>query len=738
MSTSASKLKLFEAHGVTFTSAHEKEAIGTCPFTGKPDKFYVNTETWLWDSKTAGLSGNVPQFLEKISAEYEKHITPAHWRALAADRGLPEAAFRGWRIGWNGSAYTLPIRDTSGHVTDIRLYRVGKRTMATPGGTLGLMGADRLHSEMAVPVYVCEGEWDTIALRWLLKKLDEPGLVVGLPGAGIFKSEWVPWFSGRTVHTLMDYDEAGENAELQLAKKLRSISQRLTFTHWPEGLKTGFDVRDWIVYGAVERNTPEECWTALRGLFRAEPRKRPLPDPHAVPGPDHRLGGPGSGGKAPSTGTGPVKTRWPKPPSIEDVCSTFKKWLFLDNTDAIRVMLASAVSQDIPGPPIWLFLVSPPGGAKTETVSSLSRWERSYLTSSLTPHALISGANWKGDVDPSLIPRLNEKVMVIKDFTAILSMRDMERDEIFGILRDAYDGSCRKVFGTGLERMYNSRFTIIAAVTPRIHDLSATHASLGERFLKFTMGDNLKHTSEEDIIGRAIDNIAQTTQMQDELQDVVTAFLARRIKIRVDALPAIPESVKTRIIHLGMFGARMRGTVSRDKYRNDIVTSRPSAEVGSRLGIQLAKLAKSLAVIHQRQAVTEEDYRLVKKVMLDTLPQRTEDIIRHMILACHGEDRHITVEDLSRVSRYPTATVSRIMQDLHVLDIVERKGTSYRYLWRPSGYIREAVAKSQLYRTDEERSRPTRLWIKISKSKPKKTKLVLASSRNIKEGVGGN
>jgi hypothetical protein len=726
MSGSPNRLKIFEAHGVEFTAAHEKEAIGTCPFTGKQEKFYVNTESWLWDSKTAGMSGNIPQFLDKISLEYEKHITPAHWRALSADRHLPEAAFKGWRIGWNGSAYTIPVRDAGGHVTDIRLYKIGKRTMATPGGALGLLGAERLNADMAAPVYVCEGEWDTIALRWLLKKLDEPGIVVGLPGAGIFKSDWVPWFSGRVVHTLFDNDEAGENGELHIAKKLTSIAQRVTYTHWPAGLKTGFDTRDWIVYGAVERNTPDECWDALVALFRPTARKRPIADP--TPGQPPSTGSERnlSGGKAPASG--PVKTRWPKPPSLDNVCSTFKKWLFLDNTDAIRVMLACAVSQDIPGPPIWLFLVSPPGGAKTETVSSLSQWERTYLTSSLTPHALISGANWKGDVDPSLIPRLNGKVMVIKDFTAILSMREMERDEIFGILRDAYDGSCRKVFGTGLERMYTSRFTIIAAVTPRIHDLSATHASLGERFLKFTMGDNLKHTSEEDIIGRAIDNIAQTTQMQEELQDVVTAFLTRRIKIQVDKLPDIPPSIKTRIIHLGMFGARMRGTVSRDKYRNDIVTSRPSAEVGSRLGIQLAKLAKSLAVIHQRQAVTEDDFRLVKKVMLDTLPQRTEDIIRHLVLTCQG-DRHITIEDLARASRYPTATVQRIMQDMHVLDIVERKGTSSRYQWRPSAYIREAVEKSGLYRTEEERTRPTRLWIKMVKKKKPTPKLVLASSR---------
>jgi hypothetical protein len=712
-----SKQKLFEAHGCEFTGSAGDQLIATCPFTGKADKFYVNRETWLWDSKTAGLSGNVSQFLKFVQDRYEQAMTPALRRRLAEDRGLPEAAFKPWHIGWTGSQYSVPVLDPTGNLVDIRLYKLGKRIMSTPCVQVGLLGVQHFRDDMAVPVYLCEGEWDAMALRWLLKTVNEPGIVCAVPGASIFKQEWAAWFSGRTVHTLFDADETGDNAELAIWRKIGLMAQRMTFVYWPSEVKSGFDVRDWIIYGAVQRNTPVECWKALQGLFRLTPRKRPM-DGIGVPTPA-ATGQPSSNGNRPS--------RWTKAPTLEDVCTTFKKWLHLDTTDAIKIMLACSVSQDIPGPPIWLFLVGPPGGGKTEAVVSLSAWERAYLTSSLTPHALISGANWKEGMDPSLIPRLNGKVMVIKDFTAILSMRDMERDEIFGILRDAYDGTCRKVFGTGLERTYHSRFTIVAAVTPRIHDLSSQHASLGERFLKYSMGDNLHHDSEEDIIGRAIDNIAQTTQMQDELQDVVTSFLTRRVVMSKDKLPTISESIKSKIIALGMFGARMRGSVSRDKYRNDIVTSKPSAEIGSRLGIQLAKLAKSLAAVHNRTTVTDDDYRLLKKVMLDTLPQRTEDIIRHMILAKNDSD-FMTIDDIAKASRYPVATVSRIMSDLHVLDIVERKGTSYRFMWTISKYIRDAVQRAQLYRTIEEQTRPSRLWIKLRVTRGRKSKLVIGKA----------
>jgi hypothetical protein len=341
------------------------------------------------------------------------------------------------------------------------------------------------------------------------------------------------------------------------------------------------------------------------------------------------------------------------------------------------------------------------------------------MTSSLTPHALISGASFKGTDDPSLIPRLNQRIMVVKDFTAILGMRDADKDEIFGILRDAYDGSCGKIFGTGIERKYRSRFTILAAVTPRIYDLSNQHTSLGERFLKLSSGDNLVHVSEEEIISRAIDNIARETDMKWQLADVTRAFLRRRVRWirRLDLArdPVMPQRMKTQIIRLGMFGARLRGTVSRDNYRNDIMTSRPSAEVGSRLGIQLAKLCKSLALVHGRRECTVDDYRIVRKVMLDTIPQRTEDMVRMMILNCPKKTDTVSSQDLSRATRYPMATVQRIMQDLYVLDIVTRSGTSYQYRWTLSEYIRNCIRGAQLYTLDAERKRPSRLLVKITK-----------------------
>lgn len=704
-----SKRRIFEAHGVVFTGESDDQLIGTCPFSQKEGKFYVNRRTWLWDSKTTGLSGNVASFLRRVSEGYVSHMTPELMERLAKDRQLPLAAFADWEIGWDPAHrnYTLPVRDVNNRVIDIRWYRPGHRIKSTPSATVGLLGAHHLNGALDSRIYLCEGEWDGIAMAWMLRRAKKPGIAVAVPGAGVFKPEWIPWFAGREVYSVYDHDEAGEQGEQVLMRRLFTTAQRLWYTHWPGNLPSGFDLRDWVV-----AHTKDGMTTALENLdklFKPVPRTTPIAKPilGKEDDPDGTL--------MPAEAKAAPMTRWKTAPTLRDVMGVFTKWLHLKSTDAVNVMLSCVASQAMDGPPVWIFLVGPPGSAKTALLASLNAYQKIYSTSSLTVHALISGASWKEGVDPSLIPRLNGKVMVVKDFTSILSMREAEKEEIFGILRDAYDGRCGKVFGNGIERNYISRFTILAAVTPKIYDVSSSHTALGERFLKYAIGDNLVHESESAIISRAIGNINHEAEMNAELQDVVTAFMERTINL--DRIPVIPKDIEAKIIALARFGARMRGSVSRDAYRNEIMTSRPSAEIGSRLGIQLAKLGKALAMVAGQTMVTNEEYRLLKKVMMDTIPQRNEDLLRSLLHHCRETSTSMTGVALSQATRYPKATVDRLLQDMNVLDIVVRSGTFIRFEWQPSAYIRECVRTAELYQTKEELMKPTRLWVRVIKKK---------------------
>jgi len=692
------KLKIFESHGVYFDHESGNQHVGNCPFTGKENKFYVNKESLLWDSKVAGVSGNVNQFMHHIAEHYQKQITPEKLALLAKDRQLPMAAFADWGIGWNGLAYTLPVRDASGTVTDIRSYRLKGRMISTGGASVGLLNAPALFRHPGVPVYLREGEWDGIAWEFLRRKNNVSAVVVAVPGAGTFKPGWIPWLSGRTIHTIYDNDAAGIAGDATVFKRLKTAVQRLTFCHWGDRPE-GFDVRDWVIEH-IRLDLLRSGWTDLHTKFYDMIRNAPRPK---VESHEPAPGEPTPDAPLPIEQSGAAHVV-ANAASLEDVFTAFKKWLYLDNTDTISIMLASVVSQQIEGEPIWMFLVGPPGSAKTETLNSLSLLDHIYMTSSLTPHSLISGANWKDGMDPSLIPKLDGKVMVIKDFTSILSLRDTEKDEIFGILRDAYDGKCGKEFGNGVVRNYVSRFTMLAAVTPSIYALSSSHTALGERFLKFAVGDNLHHAHEQDVVSRAIDNIDDEVQMRKEMAESVRYFLQDKISVRhieKAGLPILTPEMKTRIIYLARWGARMRGSITRDAYRNDIVTSRPSAEVGSRLGKQLAKLAQSLAIIHGNPQVTKREYNLVRKVMVDTIPQRIEDILHATWKETQNPPHVVTSQYLAGVTRYPHATITRILQDMNVLNIVERVTMAKQGAgWKLSEYILGLLTPSEIYSSE--------------------------------------
>jgi len=688
---------------------------GYCPFSEKDDKFYVNVKNGLWDSKTAGLSGNVSKFLALRSKDYQRDLRGSKLRALAENRQLEIQAFTEWQVGWDSAhhSYTFPVRDFDGNVTDIRRYSMRtKLMMSTTGCHVGLIGAHRLKDNPSLPVYLCEGEWDTIALHWLLhiRSVNEPGVVVGVPGAGTFKDLWARWLQGRTVYTLYDNDPAGKQGEELALERLKSSARRVMFVHWPDEVPVGFDTRDWIVYGATIRHTPEICWERLKRRFHDSPKSDE----------DTRTERVIKDGKITIRRKRLKKIhRWRKPPTIGDVHTVFNKWLFLKTTDVIDVMLAVVLTQRIDGSPVWMFLVGPPGSAKTAIVSALGDVSVTHATSTLTAPSLISGASLQGASDPSLIPKLDKKVLVVKDFTSILSLPDREQKEIFGILRDAYDGRCGKSFGNGIERSYTSRFGILGAVTPRIYDLADQHAALGERFLKFLVGDNLHHESENQIIQRAIENSDRESVMRDELCDVVHAFVERTCANV--PIPELPARIMNKIVALAKFGARMRGSVSRDFYHRDIMMSRPMAEVGTRLGQQLAKLAKGMAMVFGKTIVGDIEYSLVKKVMLDTISQRNEDVLRAMISAMGGTTvlTPLSMRELSSKTHYPFATIQRLMQDLAALQIIKKQGAGLGTTWTLSDYVRKEVLESELYTTDElERTSARRIRLIARRVKP--------------------
>ena len=680
-------LRPFEAHGVEFYEQVGDQVIGDCPFSGKEKKLFVNWKNRLWDSKTAGISGNVNQFLEAVAEMNFKRLAedPELLAPVAKDRQLPRSAFLPWGIGWDGFQYTFPIFDARGNCVDVRHWKPGTRIMSTAGCNTGLFGMQYLTDKARLKevVYICEGEWDAIALAWLLKLLKLPGVVVGVPGAGTFKAEWVPSFKGRDVVALYDNDEAGDGGEVKCFQMIGAAAKSLRFVRWPGDVPPGFDTRDWVVFGTQKLKLPRKCWANLQRLMvYTEPRQMKRLEAAPTENADGTISVP-----APSEF---------KPCTRSELVTEYRKWLHMATEDPLAVLYGAVLANRLEGDPLWLFLVAPPGGMKSELLMSLAKADCTLACSSLTPHALVSGASFQGGEDPSLIPRLNGKVLVVKDFTTTLVMHPMARDEIFGQLRDAYDGKFEKQFGNGVFRKYDSTFGVLAGVTPNIDSFSSLHQGLGERFLKFRMEVNGNGLDEEARIMRAMSNINREVSMRDELQNMAARFLSMP---KAETLPDYPAAYQKRIANLAMLAARMRGVVNRDKYNASLLTSKTSHEIGTRLGKQFSKLAMGISMYYGEPAVSARTYRLISKIALDSVPDKIEEVVRTVYELCPSKDLAATTKDITgKTPSLTQSTIFRTLQDLQMIGIIKQIGSNLKYSWKLSDQIHEFIRISEIYK----------------------------------------
>lgn len=667
------KLKSFSVHGVDFHDSNETQAWGNCPFCGGKNKLYANHKTRAWDCKTCGRQGGLNIFLAEMATIYREQLTRKAAKRLAKERGLKRSTLREFGVGYDGvGTYMLPIV-VEGKTIDIRRYKIGGKFMSTPGAH----GPVIIKMGKSKRTWLCEGEWDGMTVWEALQKNGLEDSVVAVTGALLFPARMSPLFQSKVVHIVFDYDESGEKGDTKVRRFLDGYAKNIYSLHWPKGTEFGFDVSD--QYALYKQHGPKLI-SFLKKNSTAEARFVPeakiLTD-EGVPSDRETLDGEGL----------------PR----RQVLKQFRRWLELPKSEPIDVLFGSVFANRLDGDPLWLFMVAPPGAGKTELLLTLNEAPLIVTTTTLTSASLISGANFFGGGDPSLIPRLDGKILVVKDFTGILKMHYQERDHIFGILRDAYDGRVEKWFGTGTHRLYESNFGILAGVTPAIEEYSSMFSVLGERFIKYRFPP-VTDSVEREIIRRALLNIAKEPELRAELMETTAETLNR--PIAPDAPPRMSKETVERFIGLAQWVARLRAVVSREKYTGQVLY-RPTPEMGTRLAKQLCKLAMGIALFHQRDEILPQDMRAVIHVARDSAPDIAEETIKHMYL--RSRNGFVATKDIARWTYMTTQTSLKILQDLHLLRVVDKKkGSRMSSQWKLTGKITQLMEPLGLY-TDEER-----------------------------------
>jgi hypothetical protein len=351
------------------------------------------------------------------------------------------------------------------------------------------------------------------------------------------------------------------------------------------------------------------------------------------------------------------------PGTVAGLTKSLKEYVLLADPRTLEIPLAALAAHRLPGDPVWLLMVAPPASLKTEIIALLSAVAGAFPLSELTSKTFASGLTIPGQDDPSLLGRLTNEILLLKDFTSVLEMRWEERQAILAQLREIFDGRFDKVWGTGKELHWRGRLGFLAGVTPVIDHHHSVMALLGARFILFRPGQ----PNRQEAAVRAIANSGRGDEgkTRQHLAGLVGAFMAALPPL----VPTLTETDHQTLATLADYITRARSGVERDGYRRELEYA-PAPEMPARFGRQLASLARGLALVRHQATVTEVELKDVTRVALDSIPA-----VRRVVLkALLEHEGDLSTTTLRQQVQFGTTTVTRALEDLQSLELVTCDG----------------------------------------------------------------
>lgn len=307
--------------------------------------------------------------------------------------------------------------------------------------------------------------------------------------------------------------------------------------------------------------------------------------------------------------------------NLLDLYEKYKQLLYIEDTKRIDIVLATALSSKIEGEtPIWIILVGPSGDMKSVQLNALNGFNTFFLHR-FTSKTLVNGFKDKQKY-PDLVPLLDGKIIILRDMAALLKLTPIEKGEIWGQLRDLYDGFAGASSGMGMDVKYeNIRTTLLAGSTPSIDGQILIHQDLGTRELIYrTAGNNEK----EKVMEKCIDNEEIEKQITKELNEVTINFLKHR-EIKREYIP--PE-IRKELMRIARFITIMRATADIDSYekslRGNVIPEEPTRVIK-----QLKKL-----------------YVCLLSLSNDYPPERAMEVLWHLARSSGNQNRMELVDFL--------------------------------------------------------------------------------------------
>jgi hypothetical protein len=343
--------------------------------------------------------------------------------------------------------------------------------------------------------------------------------------------------------------------------------------------------------------------------------------------------------------------------------------------DCLAICMATHLAVALEGDPLWIYLVGAPSSGKS-TICELIASDEIHTRSLSKFTGLVSGSRQ----GTHLIPMLQGKCVVIKDGTLLLESSQQQLANVYGELRDIFDGSLNAEYRNGVSASFsNISFGMVIGITERIYSLNMS--ALGERFLHCRL--DTSRDVEVDRNSRAIDSIfqsaARTNLEGNEAGDsrsfpkqrAYTAGLLSHLHTRIRneeiLRPGYTQSDKSLIQAIGDVIACSRAQAPRVREHGSPseLLYDASPEGSTRVVKQLSRLALCLCYVLGETRITPRIRSLLIKVGKDTSYGRQFNIISTI-----AKSKGLNRQSIAALCNIPLETISRRIDDLESLGIL--------------------------------------------------------------------
>jgi hypothetical protein len=306
-----------------------------------------------------------------------------------------------------------------------------------------------------------------------------------------------------------------------------------------------------------------------------------------------------------------------KPNSVGELLELMGEYLHLDDTEHVLFALAVATSATYDGDPLWGMLIGPPSSGKTETIRGLD--DLAHHVDDLTAAGLLTwqpGRKGKEGRQSGILARVGETAFVtVGDFSTILATSDRGgRDQLFSLLRRAYDGSVvRDLASAPAPLTWGGRLTLLAGCSPAIDSYASHEAALGPRWVYYWLrgrDTETKRATSRKARLKAAELDRYRSEVRELAAQVVMAARGREVKV--------PGHFGRRLDDLAIVACYGRAAVPRNPYGRREIEGMAVIEEPPRLTGQLATLARALLALEVDQG---DVLNLCRRVALDSVPE---------------------------------------------------------------------------------------------------------------------